>query len=76
MTDADQQLDTSGLNCPLPVLRLKKSLAGMQSGEVLAVIATDPGAMKDFAVFARQTGHALLESREENGKFYFRLRKA
>ena len=76
MADFDQELDASGLNCPLPILRAKKSLASMDSGQVLRVIATDPGAVKDFEAFSKQTGNPLLESSEEGGKFYFRLQKA
>jgi len=72
----DKQLDTSGLNCPLPILRAKKALAGMDSGTVLEVIATDPGAPKDFEAFCRQTGNALLESSTtEEGKFRMVLRR-
>lgn len=76
MADFDQELDACGLNCPLPILRAKKSLAALASGQVLRIIATDPGAVKDFESFAKQTGNALLESTEQDGKFYFRLQKA
>lgn len=76
MTDFDQELDTSGLNCPLPILRAKKALAAMQDGQVLRVIATDPGSVLDFEAFSRQTGNELLESREEAGRFYFAMRKS
>ncbi len=76
MYDIDRELDTSGLNCPLPILRAKKVLATMQAGQVLKIIATDPGSARDFPVFARQTGNELLEAREEGGKFYYLLRKA
>ena len=76
MADFDQELDASGLNCPLPILRAKKSLASMESGQILRVMATDPGAVKDFEAFSKQTGNPLLESSEEGGKFYFRLQKA
>ena len=76
MADFDQELDASGLNCPLPILRAKKSLAAMDSGQILRVVATDPGAVKDFEAFSKQTGNPLLESSEEGGKFYFRLQKA
>lgn len=75
MADFDKELDASGLNCPLPVLRTKKALGDMQSGQVLHVVATDPGSVKDFEAFAKQTGNALLESREEGGKFHFLLKK-
>lgn len=76
MADFDQELDACGLNCPLPILRAKKSLAGLASGQVLRIIATDPGAVKDFEAFSKQTGNLLLESTEQDGKFYFRLQKA
>lgn len=76
MAEFDQELDATGLNCPLPILRAKKSLAGMQSGQVLRVIATDPGSVKDFDAFAKQTGNELLDSSEDGGTYYFRLRKA
>ncbi|HEX2237844.1 MAG TPA: sulfurtransferase TusA family protein [Gammaproteobacteria bacterium] len=76
MAEFDLELDTSGLNCPLPILRAKKALAGMHGGQVLHVIATDPGSVKDFEVFSKQTGNALLESREEGGKFYFLMEKS
>ena len=56
----DVELDARGLNCPLPILRAKKALNGMQSGQVLKVVATDPGAVKDFQTFAKQTGNELL----------------
>ncbi len=75
MLEFDQELDACGLNCPLPILRAKKSLATMASGQVLHIIATDPGAVKDFEAFSKQTGNALLESREEDGRFYFLLKK-
>ena len=76
MSDFDQELDACGLNCPLPILRAKKSLAKLESGKVLRIITTDPGAVKDFEAFSRQTGNALIDSREEGGKFYFLLKKA
>jgi tRNA 2-thiouridine synthesizing protein A len=71
----DQELDASGLNCPLPILRAKKTLAGMEAGKVLHIIATDPGSVKDFEAFARQTGNELMESKEEGGKFLFLIKK-
>jgi tRNA 2-thiouridine synthesizing protein A len=76
MANFDQELDASGLNCPLPILRAKKTLAGMGSGQVLHIIATDPGSVKDFEAFSKQTGNELLESREEGGKFHFLIKKA
>lgn len=76
MADYDQELDATGLNCPLPILRAKKTLAGMQSGQVLRIVATDPGSVKDFDAFARQTGNELLSSGEEGGKYTFMMKKA
>ncbi|RLA35338.1 MAG: SirA family protein [Gammaproteobacteria bacterium] len=75
MADYDQELDATGLNCPLPILRAKKSLAGMESGQVLRIIATDPGSVKDFEAFARQTGNELTDSSEEDGKYTFLMKK-
>ncbi|AUB82529.1 sulfurtransferase TusA family protein [Candidatus Thiodictyon syntrophicum] len=71
----DQELDASGLNCPLPILRAKKTLNAMAAGQVLHVIATDPGSVRDFDAFAKQTGNELTESREEGGKFHFLITK-
>ena len=76
MADFDQELDASGLNCPLPILRVKKSLSGLEVGQVLHIIATDPGSVKDFEAFAKQTGNELMESKEEGGKFHFLIKKA
>ena len=76
MAQFDQELDACGFNCPLPILRAKKTLNKMSSGEVLHIIATDPGSVKDFEAFSRQTGHTLMESREADGKFYYLLKKA
>jgi tRNA 2-thiouridine synthesizing protein A len=76
MADFDQELDASGLNCPLPILRAKKTLTGMEAGQVLHVIATDPGSVKDFDAFAKQTGNELMSSGEEGGKFHFMIKKS
>ena len=76
MAEFDRELDACGLNCPLPILRAKKALTKMAGGEILRIVATDPGSVKDFEAFSRQTGHALLDSHEDQGKFYYRLRKA
>lgn len=73
---ADQELDARGLNCPLPILRAKKALNGMTSGQTLHILATDPGAVKDFQAFAKQTGNQLLESNEANGEFSFLIKKS
>lgn len=76
MADFDNELDASGLNCPLPILRAKKALSALDSGKVLHIIATDPGSVKDFESFSKQTGNELMESREEDGKFHFLIKKA
>lgn len=70
-----REVDARGLNCPLPILRTKKALNDMSSGEILKVLATDPGSVKDFEAFARQTGNALLEQRQDAGVFHFVLRR-
>jgi tRNA 2-thiouridine synthesizing protein A len=75
MTDFDRELDASGLNCPLPILRAKKSLADMAHGKVLKIISTDPGSVKDFEAFTKQTNNPLLSSGEEDGKFVFLIKK-
>ena len=75
MANFDQELDATGLNCPLPILRAKKALNGMAAGQVLHIIATDPGSVKDFEAFAKQTGNDLVESNEEGGKFTFLIKK-
>ena len=71
----DREIDTRGLNCPLPILRTKKALSDMQSGQVLKIVATDPGAVKDFAAFAKQTGNQLLSSTETNQEFEFLMQR-
>jgi tRNA 2-thiouridine synthesizing protein A len=71
----DRELDARGLNCPLPILRTKKSLNEMISGQILRVLATDPGSVRDFQAFSRQTGHELLASSAEDGQFAFVLKK-
>jgi tRNA 2-thiouridine synthesizing protein A len=71
----DKELDTSGLNCPLPILKAKKALADMYSGQVLKVIATDPGSARDFQAFARQTGHELVGQEETGGALVHWLRR-
>lgn len=71
----DKELDARGLVCPLPILRTKKNLVDMMSGQVLKIIATDPGAVIDFQVFADQTGHALLSMSETGEEFVFFLKK-
>ena len=76
MPEFNEELDTSGLNCPLPILHAKKVLAKMTQGQVLHVISTDAGSVKDFESFSKQTGNELLESKEVEGKFYFLIKKA
>lgn len=71
----DHELDARGLNCPLPILKAKKSLTGMDPGQVLKIISTDPGSVKDFEAFARQTGNGLLSSNVSGNEFIFFLRK-
>ncbi len=69
------ELDASGLNCPLPVLKAQKALKDLAAGEVLKVVATDPGSVEDFEAFCRTTGHELLESEAEDGIFTFVIKK-
>lgn len=76
MANFDEELDASGLNCPLPILRAKKALNGLTSGKILHIIATDPGSVKDFEAFAKQTGNTLLESNEAGGKYHFMIKKS
>jgi len=73
--DADKELDTSGLNCPLPILKAKKALADMSSGQVLKVLATDPGSTRDFQAFARQTGHELVAQEASGAVLVHYLRR-
>ncbi len=73
--DVQKELDTRGLNCPLPILKAKKALADMQSGQVLKVVSTDPGSMRDFQAFARQTGNELLEQSTRADEFIHYLRR-
>lgn len=75
MQKADKELDARGLNCPLPILRTKQSLAGMVSGQILRIVATDPGSLIDFQVFAEQTGNELLSLSEVDKEFIFLLKK-
>ena len=71
----DRELDVQGLKCPLPILRTKKSLSEMETGQVLRVLASDPGAAKDFQAFARQTGNQLLSASETDQVFEFFFRR-
>lgn len=73
--DFDKELDARGLNCPLPILRCKKSLAEVESGQVLKIAATDPGSVKDFQAFCKQTGHELLLLEDLESEFVFYIKK-
>ena len=73
--DANKEIDTRGLNCPLPILKAKKALADMASGELLRVVSTDPGSMRDFQAFARQTGNELVEQTTQGSEFVHLLRR-
>jgi len=73
--EATKELDTRGLNCPLPILKAKKALADMHSGEVLKVVATDPGSVRDFQAFARQTGNELVEQSSSGNEFVHYVRR-
>lgn len=70
-----KELDARGLNCPLPILKAKKALAEMVSGEILRVIATDPGSVRDFQAFAKQTGNELVGHSENNKEFTFFMKR-
>ena len=72
----DVLLDTRGLKCPLPVLRARKAMQGVAAGEVLRVLATDPGTVRDFEAFCEATGHELVTHSQDEGEFTFRIRKA
>jgi len=71
----DKELDARGLNCPLPILRAKKALTELQSGQVLKIVATDPGSVKDFQAFSKQTGNELLSHAEAEKEFTFFMKK-
>jgi tRNA 2-thiouridine synthesizing protein A len=75
MPECDFEVDACGLMCPLPLLRLKKALQGLDNGKVVRVLATDPAAVLDFGVFVEQAGHGLLHSGEEAGVWRFLIRK-
>jgi tRNA 2-thiouridine synthesizing protein A len=74
-TEAQKEIDTRGLNCPLPILKAKKALAELSSGQVLRVLATDPGSVRDFQAFARQTGNELVEQTSAGSEFVHYLRR-
>ena len=73
--EVQREIDTRGLNCPLPILKAKKALAEMLSGELLRVVATDPGSMRDFQAFARQTGNELVAQETRADEFIHVLRR-
>ncbi len=75
MTNFDMELDARGLNCPLPILRAKKSINAMNAGQILRIVATDPGSIKDFEAFCKQTGNELLETTQDGGEYQFNIRK-
>jgi tRNA 2-thiouridine synthesizing protein A len=72
---ADQELNAEGLNCPLPIIKAKKALKGMEAGKVLAIRSTDPGSVADFAAFCTQTGNELLSSETEGNVYVFEIKK-
>jgi tRNA 2-thiouridine synthesizing protein A len=71
--DIAKEVDARGLNCPLPILRAKKALAELQSGQILKVVATDPGSMRDFQAFARQSGNLLIRQNETDQREFVHL---
>ena len=73
--NVDKEIDTSGLNCPLPILKAKKALTDLQSGQTLKVIATDPGSWRDFEAFARQTGNELVSQEKTEVNFVYVLKR-
>ena len=75
MPEFTEKYDASGLNCPLPILRSKKALNGLNSGDILYIVSTDSGSVKDFDAFCKQTGNELLESSEAEGKYHFYIKK-
>jgi tRNA 2-thiouridine synthesizing protein A len=75
MLVADREIDARGLNCPLPILRTKKALNDMASGQTVRITATDPASVRDFEAFCRQTGNEMLEQGEADGAFWFVLRR-
>ena len=71
----DKRVDARGLNCPLPLLKARQALRDMAAGETLLVLATDAGSWRDFAAFAEQSGHVLLEAAEIDAEFYYLLQR-
>ncbi len=76
MSDFNDELDARGLNCPLPILRAKKAINKLESGQVLKITATDPGSVKDFEAFCKQTGNELVETSEAGDEFTFFIKKS
>ena len=75
MSGFNDELDARGLNCPLPILRAKKAINDLEASETLKIIATDPGSVKDFEAFCKQTGHELVSTAEDDGEFTFFIKK-
>ncbi|MCF6191040.1 MAG: sulfurtransferase TusA family protein [Cocleimonas sp.] len=75
MSDFNEELDARGLNCPLPILRAKKAINGLEVAQTLKIIATDPGSVKDFEAFCKQTGNELVSTAEDGGEFTFFIKK-
>ena len=76
MSDFNEELDARGLNCPLPILRAKKAINGLEVDQVLKIIATDPGSVKDFEAFCKQTGNELVSTAEDGSEFTFFIKKS
>jgi tRNA 2-thiouridine synthesizing protein A len=74
-TEFDKEIDARGLNCPLPILKAKKALAELKSGQVLRVVSTDSGSQRDFEAFARQTGNLMIHQNQENREWFFYLKR-
>jgi tRNA 2-thiouridine synthesizing protein A len=75
MLNIDLEIDARGLNCPLPILRTRKGINTLASGQVVKIIATDPGSVKDLEAFCKQTGNEMLESSQQDGEYHFNIRK-
>lgn len=76
MSEVEMEVDARGLDCPMPLLKAKQALNRLQPGQQLRVLATDPGSVRDFRVFAEQSGHRLLQSAEVDGEYHYRLEKS
>lgn len=74
MSDFDAELDTKNMACPLPILKAKKAVLKLSVGQVLKIIATDPGSVKDFSAFCTQTGHKLVSSSEDSGVYTYLIK--